>query len=149
MDLSSPEAVLHAADGDPSVVRAALKQGIDPNSCTDAYSLLHLAVRAGDLDLIRWLVEQGAEVNCSNDLEETPLHWAVYNGHQEAVKLLYELGADPSVRDADGLYPADMVEEMRADIDNLYESDEAEQERAVVSIEGMADLVARLGFPRD
>jgi hypothetical protein len=52
------------------------------------------------------------------------------------------------MRENDGLYPADMVEEMRADIDNLYEPDEAERERAMASVEAMADLTARLGFPR-
>jgi ankyrin repeat protein len=140
--------VLHAGDGDLSVIRTALDRGMDPNCSTDAYSLLHLAAREGDLDLIRRLVELGAEVNCVNDQEETPLHWAVYNGCRDAVELLYDLGADPSMRDADGLYPADMVEEMRADIDNLYEPDESERERAMVSVEAMGDLTARLGFPR-
>jgi ankyrin repeat protein len=148
VDFSSPESVLHAADGDLSVIRFALENGADPNCATDAYSFLHLAARENDMELIRRLVEMGADVNCTNDLEETPLHWAIYNGCREAGELLYDLGADPSMRESDGLYPADMVEEMRADIDNLYDADEAERDRAVERVEAMADLVARLGFPR-
>lgn len=148
IDFSSREAVLHAADGDLSVIRTALERGMGPDCAADSYSFLHLAAREGDLELIRRLVELGAEVNCSNGMEETPLHWAVYNGRREAVELLYDLGADPSMRESDGLYPADMVEEMRADIDNLYEPDESEREKAMADVEAMADLTARLGFPR-
>jgi ankyrin repeat protein len=88
IDFSSREAVLHAADGDLSVIRTALGKGHSPDCCVDSYSFLHLAARAGDLELIRRLVEWGAEVNCVNSREETPLHWAVYNGRREAVELL-------------------------------------------------------------
>ena len=39
----------------------------------------------------------------------TPLHTAVFNGHQDAAKLLLEAGADPSLRNKRGKTPRDLA----------------------------------------
>ena len=46
-----------------------------------------------------------ADVNAQNDYNQTPLHAAAYNGHDEVVKLLIDNGANPNLMDKDGNTP--------------------------------------------
>lgn len=61
------------------------------------YSNLHEAARAGDLDLIRKLVESDEDVNQKNRYGLTAIYYAADRGHTEAVDLLLKLGADVEV----------------------------------------------------
>ncbi|HEU4426054.1 MAG TPA: ankyrin repeat domain-containing protein [Pilimelia sp.] len=61
-----------------------------------------LLVRAAELDradAVRLLVRVGFDVNGRQRI--TPLHAAAYNGSFDMARLLIELGADPTVRDAE------------------------------------------------
>jgi hypothetical protein len=58
---------------------------------------LTVAARTKDLDLIRVLVEGGAEVNRPNSSFETPLLVAVMENHAEVAAELVRLGADPTL----------------------------------------------------
>ena len=66
--------------------------GVDPNiNCDIAESALCLAARNHNIDLIRWLAEQGARV----DTKESPIACAVTNNGLETIRYLHEeLGAD-------------------------------------------------------
>lgn len=56
------------------------------------------ACRDDDLEKIRELLNQGADVNWRDVLNgSTGLHWATSNGNLAAVKLLLENGADPNI----------------------------------------------------
>src|SRR5690625_2675294 len=57
-------------------------------------SPLLAAAGNGHCQIIRILLEKGADVNISNNSQNTPLHWAALNGHLEAVKILVEAGAN-------------------------------------------------------
>lgn len=57
------------------------------------YTALHAAAENGHLDVIRFLVEQGAELSPRVESGETPLDLAVSAGQQQAVQLLQSLGA--------------------------------------------------------
>ena len=46
-----------------------------------------------------------AIVNAQNNSGNTPLHWAALNGHLEAVKVLLEHGADPTITNQKGHDP--------------------------------------------
>lgn len=61
------------AIGDDDCIHSLLEQGKDINE-TDQFgnSPLHLAAQRGDLQLLIMLVENGAEVNCKNNNDETP-----------------------------------------------------------------------------
>ena len=61
--------------------------------------LLIRAVELGRADALRLLVELGFDVNHVARL--TPLHQAAFDGNLELVRLLLELGADPTLRDGD------------------------------------------------
>jgi len=55
---------------------------------------LGIAVRNGDIDQIKYLIKQGADVNAKDRNGNTALHGAVYKGHKEIVNLLLVREAD-------------------------------------------------------
>jgi ankyrin repeat protein len=59
--------------------------------------LLAAAASANRLDAVRLMAELGFNLNAMR--HSTPLHEAAWNGHLEMVKLLLELGSDPTLRD--------------------------------------------------
>jgi ankyrin repeat protein len=89
--------------------------------------------------VVRYLLEQGADVSCREQNGETPLHEAARNGDEEMIRLLLKWGADVNAQDsAMGSTP---LFEAR-----VFEKKEAEK----LLIEGGADvkLVERLHFER-
>ncbi|WP_375316602.1 ankyrin repeat domain-containing protein [Wolbachia endosymbiont (group A) of Colletes cunicularius] len=52
------------------------------------------AAKQGNLDIVRSLISQGANVDSRDHNNLTPLHVATYNGHLELVKCLLEKGAN-------------------------------------------------------
>merc|ERR1712187_887088 len=93
-------------------------------------TLLHIAARLGDAELIGFLIGNGFEDVSPRSLQgETPLHCAVESGNFQAVRLLVELGADLNPSTA-GVEPplmlacrrglaqaARLLVEMRADLE--------------------------------
>jgi len=63
------------------------------------YTLLHDAVVAERLEIVEYLVQQGADVNTSNLERFTPLHDAANKGRLELVRFLLAKGADPNAKD--------------------------------------------------
>ncbi|CAN2141066.1 ankyrin repeat domain-containing protein [Wolbachia pipientis] len=55
---------------------------------------LHEAARCGAADVVRMLVESGANINLVNYDKKTPLHLAAKHNHLEVVKYLVDNGAD-------------------------------------------------------
>lgn len=53
-------------------------------------------MRAGDIELLRFVLSKGVDVDSQSD-SGTPLIWAAGHDQPEAVKLLLENGADVSV----------------------------------------------------
>ncbi|CAI0541375.1 unnamed protein product [Linum tenue] len=54
---------------------------------------LHMAAANGHLQIVKYLIDQGVDVNASNEEKNTALHWACLNGHSEVVKKLILAGA--------------------------------------------------------
>jgi len=65
------------------------------------------AAREGDLEVVERLIHDGARVNVIDDTGTTPLHWAVFGGHQDVTKALIAQGALVNVPDVDGFTPLD------------------------------------------
>jgi ankyrin repeat protein len=59
---------------------------------------LHLAIKTGNLNIIRYLVDNGAEVNGKNWDGDTPLHIAASRGDYEIMSFLVSRGADVKAR---------------------------------------------------
>ena len=69
---------------------------------------LHFAVDRGEVDIVKQLLDSGAEVNAQDSSGETPLMLAVTCEHLELVRILLEHGADKSVANQDGCTVLDM-----------------------------------------
>ncbi|KAF7251749.1 Palmitoyltransferase ZDHHC13 [Varanus komodoensis] len=66
-------------------------------------TLLHWAAINNRLDLVKYFISKGAVVDqLGGDLNSTPLHWAVRQGHLPMVLLLLKCGADPTLIDGEG-----------------------------------------------
>ncbi|WP_373716039.1 ankyrin repeat domain-containing protein [Roseateles sp.] len=59
---------------------------------------LHQAVRGGDVEIVRLILDAGANVNELADLSEAPLHLAVEDDKVEIAELLLARGADPALK---------------------------------------------------
>ena len=70
---------------------------------------LQIAALEGFADIVRFLLENGAEVDTRNIDKETPLIDAVENGHVGVVKLLLDFGANPRLGNAKGDEPFDLI----------------------------------------
>ena len=66
-------------------------------------SPIHHAARNGDTEVVRLLIEAGADVNAANPRGHTVLYCAGGHGHLDTLRLLLDRGADPDARfTADG-----------------------------------------------
>ena len=61
---------------------------------------LHDAVRSGDVEKVREILESGkSSINCTDPIGWTPLHWACYKGHVDIVMVLVsEFKADTTIQ---------------------------------------------------
>lgn len=66
---------------------------------------LHFAVREGDMDTVRTLVEAGADVNQTSEFGWTPLLTATQNRFYQIGKYLLDHGADPNISNGGGWNP--------------------------------------------
>ena len=58
----------------------------DENGC----SALHKASDRGNLDMVKYLLENDAEMNLTNNFGQTPLHMAAVKKHSDVVKYLMD-----------------------------------------------------------
>lgn len=66
-------------------------------------TLLHWAAINNRLELVKYYISKGAIVDqLGGDLNSTPLHWAIRQGHLPMVIQLMRYGADPSIADGEG-----------------------------------------------
>lgn len=66
-------------------------------------TLLHWAAINNRSELVKYYISKGAIVDqLGGDLNSTPLHWAIRQGHLTTVIQLMRYGADPSVADGEG-----------------------------------------------
>ena len=94
-----------AGDGDSTQVVALLDSGVDVNASTRSGSFaINNAAVENETEVIRILLERGANPNVQNGQGDTPLICATkYAGGKTAtVKLLIEAGTDVAIRDDEG-----------------------------------------------
>ena len=63
---------------------------------------LHDAVEDGDVEAVRQLVEEGADVEAQDADGDRPLHLAAQDGHLEVVRVLVEAGANVEAQAPNG-----------------------------------------------
>lgn len=111
--------------GDLAAVKLLISRGADANeSDYGGFTCLHEASLAGHADIVKFLLESGADVN-RQALEagdyETPLMDAAENRHTETVRILLEHGADPNITNSDGFSALTKIYHLQADNAEDYE----------------------------
>ncbi|WP_317202966.1 ankyrin repeat domain-containing protein [Janthinobacterium sp.] len=81
-------------------VMALLAKGAHVNQT--GWTALHYAAAAGDLPIMRVLLERHAYIDAESPAKITPLMFAAREGQDRAVKLLLEEGADATLKSAHG-----------------------------------------------
>lgn len=111
-----PIVALAAFMGYTSVARYLKENGADINAAAtngSSYNALTGAVTGGHLEMVKWLLESGADANYRYGPGYTPLLAAAANGHLEIVKLLLAHGADKSAKSNDGKSALDLAEDRK------------------------------------
>lgn len=91
--------------GKISQVRLLLAQGVEINFVDEMGTPLHYAAQAGNLDVVKSLVEAGAGVNARNKDGYTALHCACNSGSFGVVKYLAEQKATIDCQSDTGITP--------------------------------------------
>ncbi len=101
----------------PAVAKVLLEHGADPHMASKpaGFTPLHSAV-ADDAgtevkELVRMLIDAGADANARSASGGTPLHTAGFTGNAAVAEMLLAAGADPEATDAKGLTPLDHARE--------------------------------------
>ncbi|MHC4155680.1 MAG: ankyrin repeat domain-containing protein [Planctomycetota bacterium] len=81
---------------------------------------LHRAAKKGDVEEVKRLLDQGADLEARDKAGSTPLHLGSYTGRYEVVKLLIAAGADLNAKDDWGSTPLhDAIYSRRRDVAEL------------------------------
>lgn len=83
-----------AGRGETEIVRFLLKERANPKAVERGVTALFAAAKVAEPELLRLLVEAGAEVDWKNTNGVTPLITAAYYGNCAGVEYLIEAGAD-------------------------------------------------------
>lgn len=91
------------------LIKFLFEKGADINTKTkrSGNTPLHHASELGRIDVLKWLMAQGVDVNLMNNYTETPLHKAADQGHVNILKLLLHKGAKINEQTRRGITPLD------------------------------------------
>ncbi len=98
--------------GREEIVTYLLAQGADINAIAENPTLIqavHAAAANGNLNILRHLLERGANANAQQQNRLTPLHTAADSNHAAMAQLLLKYGADPTLANDSGQTPADIA----------------------------------------
>jgi ankyrin repeat protein len=102
--------LLHEAvkQNNDQILALLVDNGADVNAKgdSDGDTPLCLAAGRGLTDMVKWLLDQNAEIDKHGAEGKTPLYWATYNRHAKTLELLLQRGADvEGTTTDDGLWP--------------------------------------------
>ena len=69
-------------------------------------AIIHQVAREGNVQVLKVLIQLGADVNREDSEGYTPASEAAENGHVEVIRALHQAGADLNIPNNDGLTPA-------------------------------------------
>lgn len=136
-------------DDDVGQMKELISEGISPRAknaqhydydCDFGKELIHFAAEHGSLQVLRFLVGNGADVDCTFYLDYanphySPLIYASENNHTEMCKYLVEQGASVNINDQEGYQPLQgAVEERNIELVRLYVEHGANENHILHSI---------------
>lgn len=99
--------MLAALKGEMSLCQLLIKKGADVNK--PGWAPLHYAATNGHKDIMNLLLEENAYIDAASPNGTTPLMMAAHYSDASAVKLLLEAGADPTLKNHQGLTAMDFA----------------------------------------
>ncbi|MDO9357822.1 MAG: ankyrin repeat domain-containing protein [Polaromonas sp.] len=99
--------MIAALKGNLEVATRLVKRDADVNKT--GWTPLHYAATGGQLAILSLLLDNHAYIDAESPNGSTPLMMAAMYGTPEAVKLLLEAGADPMLKNQQGLAAADFA----------------------------------------
>jgi ankyrin repeat protein len=98
--------------GEPALIEVLLQKGIDPDMKMDLIGTTPLMVAAleNQIELVKLLVDAGANINHQNQEGLTALMMAADMGNAEIVEHFLQHRADRSLKDANGMLAADFAD---------------------------------------
>ena len=105
-----------AEDGDFKKIKSIIDKEVNIKSLIETKdkennTALILASKFGYIEVVKILIENGADVNAKNNDNSTALIEAAISGNYETVKLLIENEADINIKNNDGKTALDFAEE--------------------------------------
>jgi len=100
--------------GQSEVARYLVLKGADVNQpSNNGFNVypIHSAAAGNYTDIVRMLIDNGAQVNVKQQAGATPIHSAAQNGNLEMLILLLEHGAEVNTRMEGGKLAADLARE--------------------------------------
>ncbi|XP_043246498.1 myotrophin-like [Amphibalanus amphitrite] len=105
-------------NGDIEQVKEAVEsKKVDLNAPIDGRSPIHYAADYGQLEVLKYLLSKGADLNVLDKHGISAILAAIWEGHTDCVKLMLEKGASKSGKTPDGTSYIDAAE--KADIKAL------------------------------
>ncbi|KAH6665944.1 ankyrin repeat-containing domain protein [Halenospora varia] len=97
---------LASQEGNLEDVKVVLaKRGINVNSVVDGETPVHRASRGGYEAVVEFLLQHGASITTTDEINESPLLLAAGEGYMSIVKILIRHGADIDATDREGISP--------------------------------------------
>jgi ankyrin repeat protein len=107
--------MLASLRGHTELARELIARQADVNKT--GWTPLHYAATRGHLDIMRMLLEAHAYIDAESPNGTTPLMMAAHYGTPQAVRLLLDEGADPTLKNQLGLSAIDFAQRAnRADV---------------------------------
>lgn len=102
--------MIAAIKGHLEIAKSLIRRGAEVNK--PGWTPLHYAASRPEpdsLEMVRLLLERHAYIDAESPNKTTPLMMAAMYGHPDVVRLLLEEGADPSLRNQQGLTAIDFA----------------------------------------
>lgn len=131
----------NVVNNDKAAIKRILQEGVIKVNDQDklGYTMLHYAASHGHIDLIKFLVEKGGDINALDLTSWTPLHLAAIADNYKTCKILLELGANFECPNDDEQLPVDLSED--AKVKKLL-SDATKKKMAAKKVKAVYDFTA-------